>query len=72
MLSGLALSFGSKLVNNLCDKDSVCVCILVGRGNHVQHCGAFICFCVLNQSESNVIKTEVVFIVSIYFKSVLK
>lgn len=48
------------------------MCVLVGRGNHVQHYGAFICFCVLNQSESNVIKTEVVFIVSIYFKSVLK
>lgn len=63
MLSGLALSFGSKLVNDLCDKDSVGVYILVGRRNHVQHDGAFTCVCVLIRSENkNVIKTEVVFL----------
>lgn len=58
-------------MNNLCDKDSVCVCI----GRKRESCATLWCFymfCVLNQSESNVIKTEVVFIVSIYFKSVLK
>lgn len=51
----------------------VCVCTLVGKRNHVQHDGAFTRFCVLNQSEKkNVTKTEVVSIVSVYFKSVLK
>lgn len=68
MLSGLALSFRSKLANNLCDKDCVYVYTLVGRRNHVQHDGAFTRFCVLNQSEKkNVTKTEIVLIVSIYF-----
>lgn len=67
MLSGLALSFRSKLVNNLS------VCVRWQEEGIVQHDGAFTCFCVLNQSEKkSVTKTEVVLSASIYFKIVFK
>lgn len=49
MLSGLDLSnFGHKLVNNLCYKECVYVCVLVRPC--VQHGGASMCVHVLNWS----------------------
>lgn len=68
MLSGLAPNFESKLVYDLCNKDSVCVCVYWQEEGIM--CNTMVLlqvFYVLNQREKkNVVKHEVVLIV--YFK----